>query len=230
MHQTNETLSSAAKNTALALITTIALMMAGCSDADTRAADTTPSASTSDQSAAQSASETANIEKTIAVMETSLGVIRLSLDSQRAPDSVANFVRYANSGHYNGTIFHRVISNFMIQGGGFDKDMNQKATRAPIKNEADNGLKNTTGTIAMARTSAPHSATSQFFINVKDNANLDHRSKNAAGWGYAVFGEVIEGMDVVEAIRVVNTGRNGRFNDVPLQPVIIERVYIASDT
>lgn len=159
-------------------------------------------------------------------METSKGVITLELDSEKAPVSVENFVKYAKAGHYDGTIFHRVIPGFMIQGGGFDTDMKQKDTNPPIKIEADNGLKNTKGTVAMARTSDPNSATSQFFINVGDSAFLDHKSPTQQGWGYAVFGRVTDGMDVVEAIEKVKTGNSNGHQDVPLEEVIIQKVTI----
>ena len=160
-------------------------------------------------------------------METSMGVITLELDSEKAPESTANFVAYAKSGHYDGTIFHRVIPGFMIQGGGFDKDMAQKPTNAPIKNEAANGLRNLNGTIAMARTNDPNSATSQFFINVADNAFLDHKSPTPQGWGYAVFGKVTDGMGPIMAIENVPTGNKGGHQNVPLEPVVITKVTIA---
>lgn len=157
-------------------------------------------------------------------LHTSAGAITLELFADRAPDSVANFLQYVADGHYDNTLFHRVIPNFMIQGGGFDADFNQKPTREPIRNEADNGISNTRGTVAMARTNQPHSATAQFFINVTDNGFLDHSSPNSPRtWGYAVFGEVTEGMDVVDAIREVATGSRGGHQDVPLEPVLIER-------
>jgi len=159
-------------------------------------------------------------------METSKGVITLELDSEKAPVSVENFVKYARAGHYDGTVFHRVIPGFMIQGGGFDTDMKQKDTNPPIKIEADNGLKNTKGTVAMARTSDPNSATSQFFINVADNAFLDHKSPTQQGWGYAVFGRVTDGMDVVDSIEKVKTGNNLGHENVPLMEVIIRKVTI----
>ena len=158
------------------------------------------------------------------VIVTNLGDITLSLNAEQAPISVANFLSYVDSGFYQQTIFHRVIDNFMIQGGGFDAAMKQKNTQAAIRNEADNGLLNATGTIAMARTNAPHSATSQFFINVNDNAFLNHRGKNATGWGYAVFGQVTAGMDVVNSIKSVPTGRLNGMGDVPNTPIIIERI------
>lgn len=160
----------------------------------------------------------------IVVMTTSKGVIKIKLDAEKAPITVQNFLAYVDEGHYDGTIFHRVINNFMIQGGGFDAQLRQKPTHAPIKNEAANGLKNTRGTIAMARTMVVDSATSQFFINVVDNAFLDFRSPTPQGFGYCVFGEVVEGMDVVDAIRAVATGNVGPMGDVPREPVVIESV------
>ena len=159
-------------------------------------------------------------------METSKGVITLELDSEKAPVSVENFVKYAKAGHYDGTIFHRVIPGFMVQGGGFDTDMKQKDTNPPIKIEADNGLKNTKGTVAMARTSDPNSATSQFFINLSDNAFLDHKSPTQQGWGSAVFGQVTDGMDIVESIEKVKTGNNHGHENVPLEEVTIQKVTI----
>lgn len=159
-------------------------------------------------------------------METSKGVVIIELDATAAPATVANFSAYVKSGLYDGTIFHRVIKNFMIQGGGFSKDMKQKNARAPIQNEADNGLKNSTGTIAMARTNAPHSATSQFFINVKDNNMLNHTAKTPRGWGYCVFGKVIKGMDVVHAIENVPTGIKSGHRDVPVDPIEIKKAVL----
>ena len=159
-------------------------------------------------------------------MLTNYGEITIELDFENAPKSAANFVEYAKEGLYDGTIFHRVIDNFMIQGGGFDVDMNQKPTKDPIENEADNGLKNDTGTLAMARTMEPHSATAQFFINVKDNDFLNHSGKNMQGWGYAVFGKVTEGMEVVEKIKNVATGNSNGHQDVPLESVVIESVTV----
>lgn len=155
-------------------------------------------------------------------LNTNQGRIVLELDAAKAPKTVANFVEYVKSGHYNGTIFHRVIDGFMIQGGGFDADMNQKPTNSPIVNEADNGLRNDIGTIAMARTNDPHSASAQFFINVGSNAFLNHSGKNPQGWGYAVFGKVVEGMDVVNKIKGVATGSKGYHQDVPRTAVVIE--------
>ena len=154
------------------------------------------------------------------------GVITLELDEAKAPKSVANFLQYVNAGHYNNTVFHRVIKNFMIQGGGFEPGMKQKPTQAPVTNEADNGLKNDKYTVAMARTSDPHSATAQFFINTVDNDFLNFKSPTAQGWGYCVFGKVSEGMDVVDAIRKVKTGSSGFHQDVPKEDVIIERAEV----
>jgi len=163
-------------------------------------------------------------------MKTNFGEIILELDREKAPLSVDNFIRYAENGLYNGTIFHRVIKNFMIQGGGFSADFIKKTTFPPIKNEADNGLKNDRGTIAMARTSEPHSATSQFFINVVDNNFLNFTSPTMQGWGYAVFGKVIKGMDVVDKIRDIPTGKGGPFpGDVPTKHALIESVTLISD-
>jgi peptidyl-prolyl cis-trans isomerase B (cyclophilin B) len=159
-------------------------------------------------------------------LHTNHGVITLELDAERAPQTVANFLSYVESGHYDGTIFHRVIGNFMIQGGGFVPGMKQKDTQAPIKNESGNGLSNTVGSVAMARTSDPHSASAQFFINVGDNLFLD-REQAQDGWGYCVFGRVIDGMDVVEKIKAVKTGRSGFHQDVPVEDVVIERAEVA---
>jgi len=163
------------------------------------------------------------------IIRTTFGDIKLELDAEKAPATVANFLDYARSGFYDGTIFHRVINNFMIQGGGFDTDMQQKSVGAPIENEADNGLKNDFGTVAMARTTDPHSATAQFFINVKDNDFLNHSGKNMQGWGYTVFGRMVEGEEVLEKIRAVPTGSRGGHQDVPVDPVIIETVEIVED-
>ncbi|HNF66521.1 MAG TPA: peptidylprolyl isomerase [Plasticicumulans sp.] len=157
-------------------------------------------------------------------IQTSLGVITLELDAEHAPATTANFEQYVRDGFYAGTIFHRVIPNFMVQGGGMLADMSQKSTRAPIRNEAKNGLKNARGSIAMARTSDPHSATAQFFINVKDNGFLDHPGQD--GWGYCVFGKVIEGMDVVDAIVAAPTANKRGHQNVPVEPVLIEKMEI----
>jgi cyclophilin family peptidyl-prolyl cis-trans isomerase len=157
----------------------------------------------------------------VVLMSTSMGDIRIELDAVKAPITTKNFVDYVSAGHYDGLIFHRVIPGFMIQGGGMDPAMNEKKNRAPIKNEAANGLKNDTGTLAMARTNVVDSATSQFFINVKNNDFLNHRSTAAAEFGYAVFGQVIEGMDVVQSIEKVRTGSKGGHQDVPVEAVVI---------
>lgn len=154
-------------------------------------------------------------------LETSLGNIVLELDAQKAPKTVANFVQYVKDKHYDGTVFHRVIDGFMIQGGGFSAEMQQKPTRATIQNEADNGLKNLPLTVAMARTNDPHSASAQFFINIADNRFLNHTQPTLNGWGYAVFGKVVAGADVVDKIRQVRTGNRGMFQDVPTTPVTI---------
>ena len=159
-------------------------------------------------------------------LHTNHGVITIELDEARAPESVRNFLGYVESGHYSNTLFHRVIDGFMIQGGGFEPGMKQKPTRAPVKNEAQNGLKNTRYTVAMARTSEPHSATAQFFINVNDNGFLDHTAPSPQGWGYCVFGRVTEGKDVVDHIKSAKTGRRGMHQDVPVEDVIIERAEV----
>jgi len=160
-------------------------------------------------------------------LQTNMGDIIVELNSEKAPKSVENFLAYVKEGFYNGTIFHRVIDGFMAQGGGFTEDMQRKGTRAPIQNEANNGLKNDRGTLAMARTNAPHSATAQFFINLVNNDFLNYRSPDARGWGYTVFGKVVQGMDVVDKMRKIPTGASGPFRqDVPQSPVIIESVMI----
>ena len=161
-------------------------------------------------------------------MDTSAGTLRIELDDEKAPLSTANFLAYVHKGHYDGTVFHRVIKGFMIQGGGFEPGMKQKPTDAPIRNEASNGLKNKRHTLAMARTSDPHSASAQFFVNTVDNDFLDFRAENAQGWGYAVFGRVVEGADVVDKIETVRTGRKGMHEDVPLEDVRIERAVEVS--
>jgi peptidyl-prolyl cis-trans isomerase B (cyclophilin B) len=159
-------------------------------------------------------------------LHTNHGVIALELDMERAPDTARNFLEYVESGFYSNTVFHRVIDGFMIQGGGFEPGMKQKPSRAPIKNEADNGLKNDRYTIAMARTSDPHSASSQFFINVSDNGFLNHTAPSADGWGYCVFGKVVEGKEIVDKIKRVKTGKSGFHSDVPLEDVLIERAEV----
>ncbi len=161
-------------------------------------------------------------------LTTNMGDITLELDAVAAPETTKNFIAYVESGHYTGTIFHRVINGFMIQGGGMDRDMKQKPTLATIKNEANNGLANDNGTIAMARTSDPHSASSQFFINVKDNDFLNHSSPTPSGWGYCVFGRVTDGMDTVSAIKAVKTGSHGPHGDVPSEPVEILGAEVVS--
>ncbi len=159
-------------------------------------------------------------------LHTNHGTITLNLFADKAPETTANFEQYVKEGHYDGTIFHRVIDGFMIQGGGFEPGLKQKSTRAPIKNEANNGLSNKKYTVAMARTPDPHSASAQFFINVKDNAFLDHTAPTPHGWGYAVFGEVVEGLDVVDQIKGVATGNRAGHGDVPVSDVIIEKAEI----
>ena len=162
-------------------------------------------------------------------LTTSLGDIIIQLNTDKAPISSANFLTYVNEGFYNGTIFHRIIPDFMAQGGGFDTSFNQKAVHASIKNEANNGLKNTRGTLAMARTNDPNSATAQFFINYKDNSFLNHTSQTSSGWGYAVFGEVIEGMDVADAMAKQATGNRGGHQDVPKTDIVIEKAEVVKD-
>lgn len=176
------------------------------------------------------AQQTASNSNPRVVIHTSMGEIGLELFADKAPISVENFLRYAQSGFYDGTIFHRVISHFMIQGGGLTTDMKDKPTSEPIINEAPNGLSNKRGTVAMARTSAPHSATSQFFINVQDNKNLDYTSQgSSSGWGYAVFGKVISGMEVVDKIRFVETSTVAPYSDVPVEPVLINSIELLSN-
>jgi peptidyl-prolyl cis-trans isomerase B (cyclophilin B) len=168
-------------------------------------------------------------KKIVIKLETSMGDIILELDAEKAPETVENFMNYVKSGHYDGTIFHRVIDGFMIQGGGMTADMQEKPTQSPIKNEADNGLENAAYTVAMARTMAPHSATAQFFINVKNNEFLNHKNKTEAGWGYTVFGKVAKGHGVVNKIKGVKTGRKGMHDDVPVEPVEIIKAEIIED-
>jgi peptidyl-prolyl cis-trans isomerase B (cyclophilin B) len=159
-------------------------------------------------------------------LHTNHGVIKLELNAEKAPKSVENFLNYVKAGHYDNTVFHRVIDGFMIQGGGFEPGMKQKPTAEPINNEANNGLKNVNGSVAMARTNDPHSATAQFFINVNDNDFLNHSSPTPQGWGYAVFGKVVDGMDIVERIKKVKTGSKGFHQDVPVDDVVIEKAVI----
>lgn len=158
------------------------------------------------------------------ILKTTLGEVHVELDSEKAPKSVANFLNYVKKKHYDGTVFHRVIDGFMIQGGGMDENMTPRETDDPIENEADNGLLNTVGTLAMARTQDPHSASCQFFINVSDNAFLNHTAKTPDGWGYAVFGKVTAGLDVVQKIAKVETGSHGHYQDVPTSPIFLESV------
>ncbi|MDD3267646.1 MAG: peptidylprolyl isomerase [Burkholderiales bacterium] len=162
------------------------------------------------------------------LFKTNFGNFTLALDAEKAPLTVANFLEYVKSGHYDGRIFHRVINDFMIQGGGMDKNMKESKTNEPIKNEANNGLKNDKYTIAMARTMQPHSATAQFFINVKDNDFLNFKGEDLHGWGYAVFGKVTDGTDVIDKIKVVKTGRHGMHDDVPVEPIIIESATVVA--
>ena len=164
-----------------------------------------------------------------ALLTTSMGNITLALRPDKAPLTVENFVSYIKSGHYDGTIFHRVINDFVIQGGGMDKDLKEKATQAPIRNEANNGIRNDLGTIAMARTPDPHSASAQFFINTNDNGFLNFSAETDEGWGYCVFGEVVDGIDVVEKIEEVETTTKSGFQDVPVEPVVIEKAELIED-
>jgi|SRR5690554_211509 len=168
-------------------------------------------------------------ESLMILLKTNLGDIKLELDYEKAPETAKNFEQYVRDGFYDGLIFHRVISNFMIQGGGFEPGMTPRKTRDPIQNEADNGLSNKMGTIAMARTMDPHSATAQFFINAQDNGFLDHTAKNAEGWGYCVFGKVVDGLDTVNKIRAVRTTMNAGHQDVPFEDVIIEKAEVLED-
>ena len=179
--------------------------------------------------AAGPAAATPQPGKILVKLETTKGDIVLELDKGKAPLSVGSFLAHAKSGHYDGTIFHRVINSFMIQGGGFDITMHEKTAGPAIRNEADNGVKNTLYTIAMARTSDPHSASAQFYINVKDNRSLDHRGKTDEGWGYAVFGRVVDGKRVVDEIKGVATGTRGPHSDVPLKPILIKKVVVLSE-
>jgi len=200
---------------------TFFLLLSGCN------ANTDKPAEKPAEQTKQTQTSGVNKSMTNVKMETSKGTITLALDAEKAPLTVANIEAYIKDGFYDGLVFHRVIPNFMIQGGGMNADMSEKADkRAPIKNEANNGLKNDRGTLAMARTNDPHSASSQFFINLKDNDFLNHTSESASGWGYAVFGAVVEGMDVVDEIAKVKTGNHGYHGDVPLEPVTIKSMTI----
>ena len=173
--------------------------------------------------------KTTERKTTVIKLETSMGDILLELDAEKAPKTVENFLNYVKSGHYDGTIFHRVIDGFMIQGGGMTADMHEKPTESPVENEADNGLQNAAYTVAMARTMAPHSATAQFFINVKNNEFLNHKNRTEAGWGYCVFGKVAKGHGVVNKIKGVKTGRKGMHDDVPVEPVEIIKAQIVEE-
>ena len=199
------------------------LFILGCASNSSIASQTQPNSTSNANN-----QETTMSNMPLVELETSMGNITIELNEEKAPKTVENFLNYVNSGHYEGTIFHRIIDGFMIQGGGMDAEMNEKKTNAPVENEADNGLKNDQGTIAMARTQDPHSATSQFFINVKDNDFLNHSGKNAQGWGYTVFGKVTSGMDVIEKMRSVPTGRFGMHADVPSTPVVINSAKVVS--
>jgi cyclophilin family peptidyl-prolyl cis-trans isomerase len=208
-----------------ALFALLFLLTGGVATAETAGAGT-PSPEPAE---AQEASAAAPPASNRVVIVTTRGDITLELFPEKSPKTVENFLQYVEDGFYEGTIFHRVINSFMIQGGGFDKEYNKRETRDPVPNEADNGLANKRGTIAMARTMDPHSATAQFFINHKDNPALDHRNKGA-GWGYAVFGQVVDGMDVVDAIATTRTGPGGPFRkDAPQEMVVIERVTLLTD-
>lgn len=204
------------------------LFLMGCSNTSSTQTTTNQNSSTN-VATNTNTTKTKDTDMPVVQLNTSMGDITIELNAEKAPKTVENFVSYVNAGHYNGTIFHRVIPNFMIQGGGMDAEMNEKSTNAPIENEADNGLKNDEGTIAMARTQDPHSATSQFFINVKDNDFLNHSGKNMQGWGYTVFGKVTSGMDVVKKIEGVPTGRFGMHADVPTEPVVINSAKVISE-
>ncbi|MCF7848905.1 MAG: peptidyl-prolyl cis-trans isomerase [Kiritimatiellales bacterium] len=197
------------------LFIAVAALVSGCEDKKAAPA-----------SATQAQEKKGNV---MILMKTSKGDIKLELNREAAPKTVANFEKYVESGHYNGTIFHRVIGNFMIQGGGFTPDMQEKSAPDNVENEADNGLSNDIGTIAMARTPDPHSAGAQFFINVGNNGFLNHTAKTQQGWGYCVFGKVVEGLDTVDAIKIVQTGNAGGHQDVPREPVVITEVTVLDD-
>lgn len=208
----------------------LSLGLAGCADTNTSAKSTAGTTikvadtQNSTQSSGASMSQETSSTNPKVLIETSKGNITIELDAQNAPISAANFAAYVKDGFYDGTIFHRIIPNFMVQGGGMNPDMSEKQTKAPIQNEANNGLTNDRGTLAMARTNAPHSASSQFFINVVDNTFLNFKSETPQGWGYAVFGKVVEGMDIVDTIVGVKTGSHGMHQDVPVEPVLMNKV------
>ncbi len=208
--------------TLICVLCGMGLMLAGCNDSSSSTTTDSEDAAKPEPRAAKPSAEVEKDPKPVVVMETTKGTITIELDRTKAPVTVANFLQYVDDGFYAGTIFHRVMPEFMIQGGGFTPGMNRKPTRRPIKNEAKNGLKNKRGTIAMARTGDPHSATAQFFINVVDNAALDYPSRD--GWGYCVFGKVVDGMDVVDKIKSVETGTEGQYKNVPKEDVIIKSV------
>ena len=203
------------------------LFLMGCTNTNTTQNNNT--GNNTNTNVTSNVKETKMSDMPVVQLNTSMGEVVIELNAEKAPKTVENFVSYVKSGHYDGTIFHRVIPDFMVQGGGMDANMDEKNTNAPIENEADNGLKNEEGTIAMARTQDPHSATSQFFINVKNNAFLNHSGKNMQGWGYTAFGKVTSGMDVVKKIEGVPTGRYGMHADVPKEPVIIESAVMVSE-
>jgi len=209
-----------ARRIGLATLATAFLFASSAWAADTAAPPAKP------KEAPAAAAAPATGKNPVVRVTTSLGSFDVELFADKAPATVRNFLAYVDAGFYDGTVFHRVIRDFMIQGGGMTKDLQQKTTNAPVKNEADNGLKNTLGMVSMARTSAPDSATSQFFVNTKDNAFLDHRGKTPSGWGYAVFGKVVSGLDVVRKIEAAETGSKGGMQDVPKTPVVIESVKV----
>jgi len=215
----------------LAIIAAVAigLVLASILKSNKTSVNTDTSSKPSSPASTSTVSKTTTSEnaKPMVTLKTNMGDIELALNAEKAPKTVENFLAYAKEGHYDGTIFHRVIKNFMIQGGGFESGMNQKQVNAPIANEANNGLANNKYTIAMARTNDPHSATAQFFINSKDNDFLNFTSESGSGWGYAVFGEVTSGQDIVDSIESVATGQSGPFGDVPLEDVVIESVIVA---
>jgi peptidyl-prolyl cis-trans isomerase B (cyclophilin B) len=196
------------------------LLLVGCENKNEKATETQTGADTQENVA---------VNNPLVEINTNLGTIVVQLDAEKAPVTVQNFLTYVNDGFYKDTIFHRVIPGFMVQGGGFTADFAQKPTHEPIKNEADNGLKNTRGTVAMARTMDPNSASAQFFINLADNAFLDHRDKTQQGWGYAVFGKVVDGMDVVDAIAKQKTGSRSGHDDVPVSNVVIESAEVIDE-
>ncbi len=222
-------------NQLLTLLFSFFFLISGCNAAET-VAEKTAEQKTNTQTKEQSSKTTPTVETKKSgekmssnpkiKLETSKGTMVLELDAEKAPKSSENFVNYVNDGFYDGLIFHRVIPNFMVQGGGMNPDMSEKGNKTPIQNEANNGLKNDRGTIAMARTNDPHSATSQFFINLKDNDFLNHTSESPAGWGYAVFGKLVEGEDVIDAIASVKTGNHGHHGDVPLEAVTIIKATV----